>query len=98
VGAILRAAAESLTRVLLELGGTAPVIVFDDADVDGVAEGVKVAGYDTAGQDRTAARRVLAGARMHDEGVDEQSGPGSDMSIDAVEHDTEIDHVMVNIQ
>ena len=63
----MRAAAESLKRVHLELGGKAPVIVFDDADLDAVVEGVKVAGYYNAGQDCTAACRVLAGPRIHDE-------------------------------
>jgi betaine-aldehyde dehydrogenase len=63
---VARAAAESLKRVHLELGGKAPVIVFDDADLDAVVEGVKVAGYFNAGQDCTAATRVLAGPKIHD--------------------------------
>ena len=59
---IARAAADTLKRVHLELGGKAPVIVFDDADLEAVVEGVKIAGYFNAGQDCTAATRVLAGA------------------------------------
>ena len=59
--AIARAAADTLKRVHLELGGKAPVIVFDDADLEAVVEGVKIAGYFNAGQDCTAATRVLAG-------------------------------------
>jgi betaine-aldehyde dehydrogenase len=64
---IARAAAEDLKRVHLELGGKAPVIVFDDADVESTAEGIAVAGYFNAGQDCTAATRVLAGPRIHDD-------------------------------
>src|SRR5664280_1997450 len=64
---IARAAAADLKRVHLELGGKAPVIVFDDADVESTAEGIAVAGYFNAGQDCTAATRVLAGPRIHDD-------------------------------
>jgi betaine-aldehyde dehydrogenase len=63
---IARAAADTLKRVHLELGGKAPVIVFDDADLEAVVEGVKVGGYFNAGQDCTAATRVLAGPKIHD--------------------------------
>jgi betaine-aldehyde dehydrogenase len=63
-------AAGDLKRVHLELGGKAPVIVFDDVDVEEVAEAVAGAGYFNAGQDCTAATRVLAGPRIHDELVD----------------------------
>ncbi|MGQ0803183.1 MAG: gamma-aminobutyraldehyde dehydrogenase [Actinomycetota bacterium] len=65
--AIARAAADSLKRVHLELGGKAPVLVFDDADVDAVIEGVKIGGYYNAGQDCTAACRVVAGAAVYDD-------------------------------
>src|SRR5271166_1553820 len=58
------AAAAGLKRVHLELGGKAPVVVFDDADVERVARGVADAGYYNAGQDCTAATRVLAGPRI----------------------------------
>jgi 1-pyrroline dehydrogenase len=64
--AIVRAAADSLKRTHLELGGKAPVLVFDDADIEAAVEGIKVAGYYNAGQDCTAACRVLAGPRVHD--------------------------------
>jgi betaine-aldehyde dehydrogenase len=63
---VAAAAAPSLKRVHLELGGKAPVVVFDDADVEAAAEGIALAGYFNAGQDCTAATRVLAGARVHD--------------------------------
>jgi betaine-aldehyde dehydrogenase len=60
-------AAPTLKRVHLELGGKAPVIVFDDADLAIAAEGIAGAGYFNAGQDCTAATRVLAGPRVHDD-------------------------------
>jgi len=62
-------AAADLKRVHLELGGKAPVIVFDDADVEKAAEGIAMAGYFNAGQDCTAATRVLAGPGVHDDFV-----------------------------
>src|SRR3990172_9422406 len=52
---VLAAAAKSVKRTHLELGGKAPVIVFDDADIAAVVEGVRVFGYTNAGQDCTAA-------------------------------------------
>jgi betaine-aldehyde dehydrogenase len=61
------AASEDIKRVHLELGGKAPVVVFDDADVEKAAEAIAVAGYFNAGQDCTAATRVLAGPRVHDD-------------------------------
>jgi betaine-aldehyde dehydrogenase len=64
---VAAAAAPTLKRVHLELGGKAPVIVFDDADAASAAEGIAGAGYFNAGQDCTAATRVLAGPRVHDE-------------------------------
>ena len=60
-------AAPTLKRVHLELGGKAPVIVFDDADVGAAAEGIAGAGYFNAGQDCTAATRVLAGPGVHED-------------------------------
>ncbi|MDA0370659.1 MAG: gamma-aminobutyraldehyde dehydrogenase [Actinomycetota bacterium] len=56
---VAEAASKSLKRVHLELGGKAPVIVFDDADIAAAAEGIAIAGYFNAGQDCTAATRVL---------------------------------------
>jgi betaine-aldehyde dehydrogenase len=61
------AAAADLKRVHLELGGKAPVVVFDDADLEAAAEAIAVGGYFNAGQDCTAATRVLAGPGVHDE-------------------------------
>jgi betaine-aldehyde dehydrogenase len=67
--AVAKAAADDVKRVHLELGGKAPVIVFDDADLELAAENIAVAGYFNAGQDCTAATRVLAGPRIHDDFV-----------------------------
>ena len=67
---VAAAAAADLKRVHLELGGKAPVVVFDDADVSTAAEAIAAAGYFNAGQDCTAATRVLAGPGIHDDFVD----------------------------
>ncbi len=64
---VAAAAAQDLKRVHLELGGKAPVVVFDDADLESTAAGIAVAGFFNAGQDCTAATRVLAGPHIHDE-------------------------------
>jgi betaine-aldehyde dehydrogenase len=62
-------AAKDLKRVHLELGGKAPVVVFDDADLEAAVEGISVAGYFNAGQDCTAATRVLAAPGIYDDFV-----------------------------
>ena len=64
---VATAAAKDLKRVHLELGGKAPVIVFDDADIGLAVEGIATAGYFNAGQDCTAATRVIVQAGIHDE-------------------------------
>jgi betaine-aldehyde dehydrogenase len=66
---VAASAASDLKRVHLELGGKAPVIVYDDADLEKAVEGIAVAGYFNAGQDCTAATRVLAAPRIHDDFV-----------------------------
>ena len=68
---IARTAADTLKRVHLELGGKAPVVVFDDADPVAVAEGIKIAGYWNSGQDCTAASRVMAGPGIYDRLLEE---------------------------
>ena len=62
---VATSAASDLKRVHLELGGKAPVIVFDDADVEAAAQSIAEAGYFNGGQDCTAATRVLAGPGVH---------------------------------
>jgi 1-pyrroline dehydrogenase len=63
---ISRNASDTLKRVHLELGGKAPVIVFDDADLSTAVEWIKIAGYFNSGQDCTAATRVMVGAKAYD--------------------------------
>lgn len=63
---VLALAAGNLKRTHLELGGKAPVLVFDDADLEAVIAGIRTFGYYNAGQDCTAACRLYAGARIHD--------------------------------
>ncbi|MBL8533359.1 MAG: gamma-aminobutyraldehyde dehydrogenase [Betaproteobacteria bacterium] len=64
--AVLQAAVPTLKRTHLELGGKAPVIVFDDADLDAVVNGLRTFGYYNAGQDCTAACRVYAGPKVYE--------------------------------
>ncbi len=66
---VAKAAASDLKRVHLELGGKAPVIVFDDADIELAVAGIVTAGYFNAGQDCTAATRLLVQEGIHDEFV-----------------------------
>jgi len=63
---VLAAAAKGVKRTHLELGGKAPVIVFDDADVESVVSGVRTFGYYNAGQDCTAACRIYAGSKVYE--------------------------------
>ena len=68
---IARAAADTLKRVHLELGGKAPMVVFDDADPVAVAAGIRLAGYWNSGQDCTAGSRVIAGPKIYDRLLEE---------------------------
>jgi aminobutyraldehyde dehydrogenase len=63
---IAKNAADTLKRVHLELGGKAPMVVFDDADPEQVAEGIKIAGFWNSGQDCTAGSRIIAGPKIYD--------------------------------
>jgi acyl-CoA reductase-like NAD-dependent aldehyde dehydrogenase len=63
---IAKNAAYTLKRVHLELGGKAPMVVFDDADPEQVAEGIKIAGFWNSGQDCTAGSRIIAGPKIYD--------------------------------
>jgi len=86
---VAASAALDLKRTHLELGGKAPVVVFDDADVAAAAEGIAEAGYFNAGQDCTAATRVLAGPGIHEDFVaalteqarNTRTGPPSDEDV-----------------
>jgi betaine-aldehyde dehydrogenase len=86
---VAASAALDLKRTHLELGGKAPVVVFDDADVAAAAEGIAEAGYFNAGQDCTAATRVLAGPGIHSDFVaalteqarNTRTGPPSDEDV-----------------
>lgn len=66
---VAEGAAKSLKRVHLELGGKAPVVVFEDADIEAAANGIATAGLFNAGQDCTAATRVIVSRHIHDEFV-----------------------------
>jgi betaine-aldehyde dehydrogenase len=66
---VAKSAAADVKRVHLELGGKAPVVIFDDADIEAAVEGISIAGYFNAGQDCTAATRVLAAPGVHDDFV-----------------------------
>jgi 1-pyrroline dehydrogenase len=69
--AIAKNAADTLKRVHLELGGKAPMVVFDDADPKAVAEGIRLAGFWNSGQDCTAGSRVIAGPKIYDKLLEE---------------------------
>ncbi|AXS41528.1 gamma-aminobutyraldehyde dehydrogenase [Breoghania sp. L-A4] len=79
---VLTAAAKSVKRTHLELGGKAPVIVFDDADVDAVVEGIRTFGYYNAGQDCTAACRIYAGAKVYERLVADLTSAVSSIAYD----------------
>ena len=100
--AVAGSAAADLKRVHLELGGKAPVIVFDDADVEAAAEAIAMAGYFNAGQDCTAATRVLAGPGIHADFVaalTEQARntvtglPHEDVAYGPLNNANQLDHV-----
>jgi len=67
---VASSASKTLKRVHLELGGKAPVVVFDDVDIEAAAEGIAMAGFFNAGQDCTAATRVLVGPKVHGDFLD----------------------------
>ena len=88
---VARAAASTLKRVHLELGGKAPVIVFDDADLEKVVEWIKIGGYFNAGQDCTAATRVIAGPRIHEKLLGDLVPAVSSLKVgDPLSDDTEM--------
>lgn len=105
--AVARAAADTVKRAHLELGGKAPVVVFADADIAAAAEGIAVAGYFNAGQDCTAATRVIAHESIHGDLVaalaeqaagvrlsrDEPADGGEDLYIPPVNNPNQLAHV-----
>ena len=84
---VLQAAAKTVKRTHLELGGKAPVIVFDDADIAGVVEGVKVFGYYNAGQDCTAACRIYAGDKVYERLVADLASAASGLKFNQPDDD-----------
>src|SRR4029077_15317979 len=87
---VARAAASTLKRVPLELGGKAPVIVFDDADLEKVVEWIKIGGFFNAGQDCTAATRVIAGPKINDKLLGDLVSAVSSLKVgDPMADDTE---------
>jgi betaine-aldehyde dehydrogenase len=96
---IARTAADTLKRVHLELGGKAPVLIFDDADIEAAVEGVKIGGYWNAGQDCTAASRVIAGPKVYDDFVSELSSAVSGLKVgDPLSADTELGPLVSSAQ
>jgi betaine-aldehyde dehydrogenase len=96
---VARAAADTLKRVHLELGGKAPVLIFDDADLEAAVEGVKIGGYWNAGQDCTAASRVIAGPKIYDDFVSGLSSAVQGMKVgDPLSEDTELGPLVSSTQ
>ncbi len=79
---VLQAASKTVKRTHLELGGKAPVIIFDDADLDRVVNGLKAFGYYNAGQDCTAACRIYAGPKIYENLVADLSSAVSTIVYD----------------
>jgi 1-pyrroline dehydrogenase len=96
---IAKNAADTLKRVHLELGGKAPVIVFDDADVASAAEWIQIAGFFNSGQDCTAATRVIAGPKVYDDLVSEVVSKVSEMKVgDIFDDESAMGSVVSDIQ
>ncbi len=94
--AVATAAAADLKRAHLELGGKAPVVVFDDADIEQAVEGISVAGLFNAGQDCTAATRVLAAGGLYDEFVSELTNAAKNIKTGYDANDEDILYGPVN--
>ena len=78
---VLEAASQTVKRTHLELGGKAPVIVFDDADLESVIAGIRTFGFYNAGQDCTAACRIYAGAKIYDRFVADLTSAVSSIKV-----------------
>ena len=93
--AVARASADTLKRVHLELGGKAPVIVFDDADIDAAVEMLKGMAFYNSGQDCTAPCRVIAGSRVHDDFVNQLTDAVASINVgDPMSEETEMGPVI----
>ncbi|MDE3008963.1 MAG: gamma-aminobutyraldehyde dehydrogenase [Acidobacteriota bacterium] len=84
---VAKSASDTLKRVHLELGGKAPVVVFDDVDVASAVEGIAIGGFFNAGQDCTAATRVLASADVYGDFVDALAEQARNTVIGAPDND-----------
>ena len=103
---VAESAARDVKRVHLELGGKAPVVIFDDADVEAAAEWLAVAGYFNAGQDCTAATRMLVAPRVYDDFVAAmaeqaqgtattfEDGPGGEAMVPPVNNVHQLERVL----
>ncbi len=96
---IARNAADTLKRVHLELGGKAPMVVFDDADPEAVAAGIRLAGYWNSGQDCTAGSRVIAGPRIYERLLEELIPQVESLKVgDPLSDETEMGSVISQAQ
>jgi betaine-aldehyde dehydrogenase len=103
---VAEAAAMDVKRVHLELGGKAPVVIFDDANIEAAAEALAVAGYFNAGQDCTAATRMLVAPKIYDDfvaAIAEQAkgtettfadGPGGEAMVPPVNNANQLERVL----
>jgi betaine-aldehyde dehydrogenase len=103
---VAESAARDVKRVHLELGGKAPVVIFDDADLEAAAEWLAVAGYFNAGQDCTAATRMIVGERIYDDfvaamaeqakgtGTTFEDGPGGEALVPPVNNAQQFERVL----
>ncbi len=97
--AVAAAAADTLKRVHLELGGKAPVVVYDDANLDASVEWIKIAGYFNSGQDCTAACRVLAGPGIYEDLLSELVPAVESLKVgDPLAEETEMGPVVAEAQ
>jgi 1-pyrroline dehydrogenase len=88
---IAAAAAQTVKRVHLELGGKAPVLVYDDADLDALAEGIKVGAFFNSGQDCTAATRIIVADKAYDDALDAVVGAVRTIKMGDPASDPELD-------
>ena len=95
---VAKAASQTLKRVHLELGGKAPVLVFDDADLEAVNAGIRVGAFFNSGQDCTAATRILAGPRIYDDLMSELAATVKDVKVGDPSQDVEMGPVVAREQ